>query len=141
MHASDAATTHERHASQSPAARRLRRAKVTNNPMVRTNGNTAEGKRTRDLFHAFMAETGKPDSDVFRAAALAAAELTVAAESMRSKVLAGAGDVEQLVRIENLASRAVRRLGIKPGAPKAEHVPLREVLQREATEASDGEVS
>ena len=39
-------------------------------------------------------------------------------------MLAGQGDVEQLVRLENLASRAVRRLGIdfKAAPPKASGV-------------------
>jgi hypothetical protein len=55
---------------------------------------------------------------------LAAAELKVAAEIERGKVLAGCGDAETLVRIENLADRAVRKLGLKPGqaAPKLSFV-------------------
>ena len=50
------------------------------------------------------------------ASILAAAGLTVAAEAARAALLAGGGDIEQVVRLENLAARAVRRLGHKLGA-------------------------
>jgi hypothetical protein len=50
---------------------------------------------------------------------LAAAELIVAAERARAEFLAGRGDVEQIVRLENLAARSVRRLGIKAGSAVA----------------------
>jgi hypothetical protein len=40
----------------------------------------------------------------------------VAAETARAEFLAARGHVEQIVRLENLAARAVRRLNIKAGA-------------------------
>jgi hypothetical protein len=96
------------------------RSATTNRPLRRANGNTATGRRVRDLFRAYVTGAGNPDSDAFRAAALAAAELTVAAEAARAKLVAGEGDLDQLIRLENLASRSVRRLGIKavPDKPK-----------------------
>jgi hypothetical protein len=113
------------------------RAATTNDPMrARTNGRTSAGRRVRDLFTAYLVATGRTD-DIARAQALAAAELTAAAENARTKLLAGDGDIEQIVRLENLANRAVRRLGIKPGAA-APYVPLRERLlaENEAREAA-----
>jgi hypothetical protein len=58
---------------------------------------------------------GDPADAVAQANVLAAAELTVAAETARVQLLAGKADVDQLVKLENLAARAIRRLGIKPG--------------------------
>jgi hypothetical protein len=73
---------------------------------------------------------GTPSDPGTQAAILAAAELVVAAECARAKVLADGGDVEQLVRLENLAARATRRLGVKPdggsGPPSlSEHLARR----------------
>jgi hypothetical protein len=90
----------------------------------------------RDLYRAYLQHVANPD-DVCRAQVLAAAELVCAAENERSKLLAGQGDVEQVVRLENLANRAVRRLGIK----RTERPPLtiREQLiaEAKAREAAD----
>jgi hypothetical protein len=57
---------------------------------------------------------GTPSDPVTQAAILAAVELVVAAERARAKFLADGGDIEQLIRLENLAARATRRLGVKP---------------------------
>jgi hypothetical protein len=59
---------------------------------------------------------GTPSDPGTQAAILAAAELVVAAECARAKILANGGDVEQLIRLENLAARATRRLGVKPNS-------------------------
>jgi hypothetical protein len=102
------------------------RSATTNKPLRRANGNTAAGRRVRDLYRALLAGMSNPD-DVRRAQALAAAELTVAAENARAELLAGQGDVEQIVRLENLANRAVKRLGLQAatapqGPTLAEHL-------------------
>jgi hypothetical protein len=71
---------------------------------------------------------GNPTSTIAQSAAISAAELVVAAEDARSKLLAGNGDPDQVVRLENLAHRAVRKLGIdrqqnaKPKKSLAEYV-------------------
>jgi hypothetical protein len=97
------------------------RSRTSNRPMaVRANGNTARGRRIRDLYRAYMIQIGDPDDLLAQAAALAAAELKSAAEACRTGVLVNAGDADMadaLVRIENLAARAERRLG-KLAAPK-----------------------
>jgi hypothetical protein len=93
------------------------RAAVTNNPLARADGRTPQGRRIRDLYRAWQAAMGRPADATVQATILAAAELMVAAESARAALLAGTGDVDQVVRLENLAGRAVRKLGIKAPAP------------------------
>lgn len=118
------------------------RAATTNNPMrARTNGRTSAGRRVRDLFKAYLAAMGRTD-DIAAAQALAAAELVTAAENARTKLLAGQGDVEQIVRLENLANRAVRRLGIKPGAATPQ-LSMRErlIAEAEARDEAEAEAS
>jgi hypothetical protein len=89
---------------------------------VRASGNKVRGLRLRDLFGAFAAKLG-PQDIIGRAAALRAAELTATAEDIRKTIRAADLDkadadrlkqlgslADQLVRIENLADRAERRL-------------------------------
>jgi hypothetical protein len=93
-----------------------RRAKITNNPMsVRASLNTSQGRRVADLYRSYLRAMGDPAGTVAQANVLAAAELAVAAEMARVDLLAGKADVDQLVKLENLAARATKRLGIKPG--------------------------
>jgi hypothetical protein len=97
-----------------------RRAKITNDPVsVRASLNTSQGRRVADLYRSYLRAMGGPSDTVAQANVLAAAELMVAAEMARVDLLAGKADVDQLVKLENLAARAIRRLGIKPGAAAA----------------------
>jgi hypothetical protein len=97
------------------------RSRLTNDPLrVRASGKTREGRRLRDLFKSYMAALGNPGDPVTSAAVLAAAELMVASEQARSKLLAFNGHaalerIDQVIRLENAAHRSVRRLGIKVG--------------------------
>jgi hypothetical protein len=94
------------------------RAAMTNDPLrVRADGRTPQGRRIRDLFRAWHMAMGRPSDPTVQALVLTAAELTVAAETARAALLAGTGDVDAVVRLENLASRSVRKLGIKPSPP------------------------
>ena len=114
------------------------RSATTNGPMRRTSGNTAAGRRVRDLYNAFLQHMTNPTDTIAQANALNAAELTVAVENVRAKLLAGQGDVEQIVRLENLANRAVRRLGLR--RTEAPQLSIREQLIAEAearAEAAD----
>jgi hypothetical protein len=63
---------------------------------------------------------GRPTNAAIQASGLAAAELMIAPATARAEFLAGRGDIEQIVRLENLAARAVRRLAISPGTGAAE---------------------
>jgi hypothetical protein len=104
-----------------PATRH--RARLTSNPMrVRATGHSGRSKRLRDLFAAFAGKLD-PQDVVGRAAALRAAELVAMAEDIRESIRAAdltnaspdllkqlGSLADQLVRIENLADRAERRL-------------------------------
>jgi hypothetical protein len=110
------------------------RAALTNDPLrKRVDGRTPRGRRIRDLFRAYSTAMGAPSDPGTQAAILAAAELVVAAECARAKVLADGDDVEQLIRLENLAARATRRLGVKPTS-EARPPSLTEHLARRAEE-------
>jgi hypothetical protein len=116
----------------------INRSKLTNNPLrVRADGRTPQGRRLRDLFRSYHGALGRPSEPAVQAAILAAAELMVAAETARAALLAGTGDIDQVVRLENLSGRAVRKLGIKPGAPQKPGQALREHLARRAARAAD----
>jgi hypothetical protein len=110
------------------------RAALTNDPLrKRADGRTPQGRRIRDLFRAYSNAMGTPSDPGTQAAILAAAELAVAAECARAKVLTDGGDVEQLIRLENLAARATRRLGLKPES-QSRPPNLTEHLARRARE-------
>jgi hypothetical protein len=116
-----------------------RRAKTTNDPASRANLNTANGRRVADLYRSYLRAMGDPTDAVAQANVLAAAELTVAAETARVQLLAGKADVDQLVKLENLAARAIRRLGIKPGAAAAPTQSLAAYLaSKQAASETDG---
>lgn len=98
---------------------RCTRARTTNDPTSRMNSRTARGRRTKDLYRAFVARLTDPEEVLAQAAALAAAELTVSAEGLRARLLGGeAVDPDQVVRIENLAQRAERKLAKFAGPKK-----------------------
>jgi hypothetical protein len=120
------------HAASVEPAKKLR-SRLTNNPHAgRTSRNTARGRRIADLTRSFLRAMGEPTDAVLQAGALAAAELLVASEEARAQLLAGAGDVDQVVRLQNLAERAARKLGIKPAGKAAPS--LAEHLARKAAE-------
>jgi hypothetical protein len=107
--------------------------------MCRINGNTATGRRIRDLYRSYLAGMANAD-DACRAAVLAAAELVTAAEAARANLLAGQGDVEQIVRLENLANRAVRRLGLRRTEAPTLTIRQQLIAEAEAREAEAADV-
>jgi hypothetical protein len=118
-----------------PARPRTCRSKVTNRPSKMViDGRSLLGRRVRDMADYYVAQLGgcwATLTDMQAAAVRRAAELTALAEQARADALKnGNADPEQLVRLENLATRAERRLSFKP---RAENRPtLREHLQRPA---------
>jgi hypothetical protein len=66
------------------------------------------------LYEAYITAMGNPSNVISQADALAAAELRVAAENARARLLSG-GDIEPdaVVRLEGAALRAERRLQIR----------------------------
>jgi hypothetical protein len=85
------ATPQKRPGTARPAALR---ARATNDPLHgRASRNTAQGRRIGDLFDAYLRAMGNPADALTQANALAAAELKVATEDARAKLLAG-GDID-----------------------------------------------
>jgi hypothetical protein len=122
------------------AAPKVRRSRVTNNPTVRANQSTSAGRRVVDLFKSFMTDMNNPTSATAQANALEAAELVAACETARAALLAGTGgNTEQLVRLQNLAHRAVRRLGINPQRRGAATPDLKTYLAERAAQQDRGE--
>jgi hypothetical protein len=90
----------------------VRRSRVTNDITTRCNQSTASGRRLNDLLRDFLRQMGNPTTAGAQVMALEAAELVLMAEDARARLLAGNGDADQVVRLQNLAHRAVRKLGI-----------------------------
>ena len=75
---------------------------------------TPQGRRIRCLFWGFIAKLDD-DDPLNQARALRAAELVVAAEDLRTRLLAGDTLIEEAVtRVENAARRAEQDLSRKP---------------------------
>jgi len=94
----------------------------------------AQGRRIRKLYHGFIANL-TADDPLHQAAALRAAELAVATEDARARLLALPGDQpaeEAVVRLEKTARRAAADL--VPLIPK----PVK-WWEQQHEEADDGE--
>ena len=91
------------------------RSRLTNGKLRgRVNGNSAAGRRIRDIFHALMRELGNPTDTLITAKVLHAAELCVAVEAQRLRAARGEDvNLDALVRLANVADRAVRRLRLR----------------------------
>lgn len=140
--AAAAETTVARAPSAEPSTRS--RSRRTNDPFSGISKNTAGGRRIADLLRGFLKAMGDPADVVLQANALRAAELTVAAESARAKLLAGTGDADSCVRLEGAASRAVRALGLdreaaKPAVPTFAEIAA--LAQQEADESRAREIA
>jgi hypothetical protein len=139
QHAYSSATAHDQRAVTAEPAP-TRRAKTSNNPLSRINGNTRRGRRFSDLLRSYLRAMGNPVEANRQADAIAAAELKCAAEDLRARLLAGPNsglaDVEQIIRLENAADRAVRKLGIKPGAELAPRETYADLAARAQAQAN-----
>src|SRR5438105_4510113 len=99
------------------------RAAATNRATSRWDGNSAQGRRCRDLFKSYFLQAGKPDEPAAQAAITALAEQVALAELARAECLAAGGltkiSLEMVIRAENLANRTLKRLKLdKPVTPK-----------------------
>jgi hypothetical protein len=94
-----------------PKARRARR---TNDPFADIDVNTARGRRIADLVRAYLVALGNPPEIERQAEVIAAAELQVLAEEARALALkqVGHADLDQVIRLQGAADRAVRKLGL-----------------------------
>jgi hypothetical protein len=115
------------------------RSRKTNQPhrVAGFDGRTTEGRRRRDLIDGYAAAMGGMGRvsaaqmvDIARAA-----DLVIIAEQARGKALRGAEvDLGDLTRLEGAADRAVRRLGIKPGANAPKPMSLADYLAAKQAE-------
>lgn len=118
-------------AGSRPVTGKLRLATVRD-----LDGRTRASRRARELAAGFERDLGGDMSPGRRLAIERAAAMVALAEDAQARRLAGDQTVslEDVVRIDNAAARAVKAIGIKLGQPV--HVPLRERLAREAAEAA-----
>lgn len=102
----------------------------------RLDGRTGNAKRVRELVAVFTGQLGGSLDALQRETVTRAAELTVAAESMRKRSLRGETiDIAELIKLENAASRAVR--GLNLGRQAARKPSLREHLANRAARVTD----
>jgi hypothetical protein len=95
------------------------RSKITNDPSQR-HGRSAEARRVRDLYVSYHAALGHPPDVGTQSLILDAAESVVIAERARADVIAGnGGDLTNVVRVEGMAARALRRIGLNKVATPA----------------------
>jgi hypothetical protein len=89
-------------------------------------------RRRRDLVEAFLAALGDGVNDLVMLQVRRCAELQAMCEMARALALSGAPmtDMLALVRLEGVAARALRALGIKPEAPPARARGLELARQR-----------
>jgi hypothetical protein len=103
------------------------RSRVTNRPQkMAIDGRTELGRRVRDLAESFAQQLGGWPvlTDMQAAGVRRAAELGALAEQSRRDALRGGSvDPIALSRIEGVADRAVRRLGLPSAAGKAAAPP------------------
>lgn len=110
-----------------------RRARATNKPLSRVDQSTAIGRRIADLFRSYV-RAMNAGGCIAEADALRAAELVAGAEQARVQLLAGKGDADQVVRLENLAARAVKKLGIDPRSAAKPKKTLAEYARERASD-------
>lgn len=118
------------------------RSRRTNCPLSAYSLKTARGRRIADLAGSFAAAAGNPTDPVRQAQIVAAAELAFLCEEARGAALQNpaTANFEDIVRLENAAARALRALGIKPGAaPVAPKAPsIHEIAARHRANGDAG---
>ena len=131
----------ERTASVEPAQRKRglltnvpprQRAKRSNNPLSSYDLTSQRGRRIADLYRSYASALGNPLDVGRQCEIVAAAEMQVIAEEARATALqnpAGAA-LDGVVRMQGAADRALRRLGIKPGAVADKTPTIAEIAAR-----------
>jgi hypothetical protein len=101
------------------------------------DGRRRAAKRLRSIAAEMEAQFAAPLTDAQRAAIKRASELVLAAELARGSLVRGEPvAIAEVVKLENLAARALRALGIGQRVRPAAPVPLRERLAAEAAEVA-----
>ena len=108
-------------ASVTPKRTAGHRSAITSRPEARLNGNSHVGRRTRDLFQAIMQRLDNPTDILTQADVLCLAELKVAAEASRKRLLEGQDQsANNTVRLENMIRRSEIRVGLAAGSTSSE---------------------
>jgi hypothetical protein len=124
-----------------PAERRVdARRKLRLCTLDSLDGRTIAARRARELAAAFEAELGDTLSAGQRIAIERAAALVAIAEDAKARRLAGDRGVtlDDIVRVDGAAARAVKALGIKPGAGPKPPILAEHLAQRAAERARAG---
>jgi lipase chaperone LimK len=96
------------------------RSAATNDPLTgRANGNTARGRRIRDLYRALISRLGDNPDVVAQADVSEIAELTVACEDLRAGLDAVQLEGQQLKDKANLVNAITRLQSTKERAKRA----------------------
>ncbi|MEW6438813.1 MAG: hypothetical protein AB1508_16770 [Pseudomonadota bacterium] len=115
--------------AQLPPTQRARRS---NDPLAKLP------RRVADLARAYLAALGDPEDIGRQAEIVAAAELVALAEKARSEALTVPGyDLNNAIRAQNAADRALRRLGVK--AVQAKPPTLREYIATRSRASAAGD--
>jgi hypothetical protein len=90
-----------------------RRSAVSNNPIrARAKQTTAEGRRLADIYRGILRAIGGVPTGQQQAIAIEAAELTLAAEDQRARLLKGEDITIKLMQTSKQRDRALRKLGL-----------------------------
>ena len=134
----DTATVSATSDRDTPAIRRMNPAGTR--PFPRVDRRTRQSRRAERLVAELTAAMGSPVSVVQASLIRKVAELTVAAEALRARILAGETALaafEQLTKIEGEARRTLRALGVET-KPQPKRGPTLGDLLREDAETGDG---
>jgi hypothetical protein len=118
-----------------------RRSAVSNNPIrarakqITAGARTAEGRRLADIYRGILRAIGGVPTGQQQAIAIEAAELTLAAEDQRARLLKGEDITIKLMQTSKQRDRALRKLGLD-GPPEGDSEPAsirdRLLMQRSA---------
>ena len=115
------------------------RSAATNSPTGRWNGNTAAGRRARDLYRGYVAQLGSPADTPTLALVVAAVERVVIAENARADYLAGKViSLEDIVRLERAADKALARLKLDRVQTQKKKSLMEKMVEDEAAKAAGG---
>jgi hypothetical protein len=119
------------------------RSAVTARPEARLDGNSAVGRRVRDLYRGLMERLNNPADITIQSDILALAELKAIGEAARLRLLEGRDqNTNGLVRVENLTRRAEARVGLEPGAgARTEPLDWRDLVPDDDEQTADDGVA
>jgi hypothetical protein len=88
-------------------------------PAYRKPTQTREGRLRQKLIDGYVQALGGRVSPIVMQDITRAAELVLLAKTARAELAAGKTTINDVVKLEGASDRAIRRLGIKPGAAAA----------------------